>query len=84
MTVRNAFPKELSQSRPWNNCSELTLCPAEQNAKRVWEEGADFMAKLKGDAEVMAALCAAEIEETFDPGYHRKTVDVIFARIFGG
>ena len=42
------------------------------------------MAELKGDAEVTAALGAAEIEETFDLGYHTKTVDVIFARVFGG
>ena len=28
------------------------------------------MVELKGDAEVTAALSAAEIEETFDLGYH--------------
>ena len=42
------------------------------------------MAELKGDAEVTAALGAAEIEGTFDLGYHTKNVDVIFARVFGG
>ena len=42
------------------------------------------MAELKGDAEVMAALSAAEIEETFDLGYHTKSVDVVFTRVFGG
>ena len=42
------------------------------------------MAELKGDAEVTAALSAAEIEEKFDLGYHTKNVDAIFARVFGG
>ena len=56
----------------------------QRNAMKVWEEGADFMAELKGDAEVTAALSAAEIEEKFDLGYHTKNVDAIFARVFGG
>ena len=55
----------------------------QRNAMRVWEDGADFMAELKADAEVTAALSAAEIEEKFDLGYHTKHVDVIFARVFG-
>ncbi len=55
----------------------------QRNAMRVWEEGADFMAELKGDPEVMAAMSAAEIEEKFDLGYHTKHVDTIFKRVFG-
>ena len=55
----------------------------QRNAMKVWEHGADFMAELKGDAEVSAALTDAEIEEKFDLGYHTKHVDTIFARVFG-
>ena len=55
----------------------------QRNAMKVWEHGADFMAELKGDAEVTAALSDAEIEEKFDLGYHTKHVDTIFARVFG-
>ena len=55
----------------------------QRNAMKVWEEGADFMAELKGDAEVMAAMSEAEIEEKFDLGYHTKHVDTIFSRVFG-
>ncbi len=55
----------------------------QRNAMKVWEEGADFMAELKGDAEVTAAMSDAEIEEKFDLGYHTKHVDTIFKRVFG-
>ena len=37
---------------------------------KVWEQGADFMAELKADPEVRAALSEAEIEASFDLGYH--------------
>ncbi|MEL6601530.1 MAG: hypothetical protein AAFR40_18620, partial [Pseudomonadota bacterium] len=43
----------------------------------------DFMAELKGDAEVTAALSPEEIEDKFDLGYHTKHVDTIFDRVFG-
>jgi len=55
----------------------------QRNAMKVWEHGADFMAELKADPEVRAALSEAEIEEKFDLGYHTKHVDTIFARVFG-
>jgi len=55
----------------------------QRNAMKVWEQGADFMAELKADPEVAAALSAAEIEEKFDLGYHTKHVDTIFRRVFG-
>ena len=50
---------------------------------KVWEEGADFMAELKSDPEVTAAMTEAEIEEKFDIDYHIKHVDTIFDRVFG-
>jgi adenylosuccinate lyase len=55
----------------------------QRNAMKVWDHGADFMAELKADPEVSAALSDAEIEEKFDLGYHTKHVDTIFARVFG-
>jgi adenylosuccinate lyase len=55
----------------------------QRNAMKVWNDGADFMAELKADPEVTAALSDAEIEEKFDLGYHLKHVDTIFSRVFG-
>jgi len=55
----------------------------QRNAMKVWNHGADFMAELKADPEVSAALSDAEIEEKFDLGYHTKHVNTIFARVFG-
>ncbi len=50
---------------------------------KVWEQGKDFKTELLADADVLAALSAAEIEEKFDLGYHTKHVDTIFKRVFG-
>ncbi|MEK9677573.1 MAG: adenylosuccinate lyase [Rhodospirillaceae bacterium] len=55
----------------------------QRNAMKVWEEGADFLAELKADSDVTAALNDAELTELFDLGYHTKNVDVIFKRVFG-
>ncbi len=55
----------------------------QRNAMKAWEEGADFLAELKADPEVTAALTPAEIEANFDLGYHTKHVDTIFRRVFG-
>lgn len=55
----------------------------QRNAMKVWEEGKDFKTELLGDADVLAALSAEEIEEKFDLGYHTKNVDAIFKRVFG-
>ena len=55
----------------------------QRNAMKVWDEGKDFMAELKADPEVAAALSEVEIEESFDPAYHTRHVDAIFARVFG-
>jgi adenylosuccinate lyase len=55
----------------------------QRNAMKVWEQGADFLEELLGDAEVMAALSEDEIREKFDLGYHTRQVDTIFRRVFG-
>ena len=55
----------------------------QRNAMKVWEEGKDFLAELKGDAEVVKALGEEGIETCFDLGYHTAQVDTIFKRVFG-
>ncbi len=55
----------------------------QRNAMKTWEKGADFLAELKGDAEVVASVPAAQLEEMFDLAYHTKHVDTIFKRVFG-
>jgi adenylosuccinate lyase len=55
----------------------------QRNAMRVWAEGASFLELLKDDAEVIAAVSAAELEDLFDMAYHTKHVDTIFSRVFG-
>ena len=55
----------------------------QRNAMKVWEAGADFLAELKADPEVRAALSEADLEEKFDLSYHTRHVDTIFARVFG-
>jgi adenylosuccinate lyase len=57
----------------------------QRNAMKVWESDGQLslLELLKGDAEVTAALPAAQIEPLFDLDYHYKHVDTIFARVFG-
>ncbi|WCS25197.1 adenylosuccinate lyase [Methylobacterium sp. NMS14P] len=55
----------------------------QRNAMPVWRGEGDFLALLKADPEVAAALPAEQIEACFDLGYHFKHVDTIFARVFG-
>jgi len=55
----------------------------QRNAMKVWRGEGDFLAFLKADPDVRAALSEAEIEENFDLGYHLAHVDTIFDRVFG-
>ncbi len=57
----------------------------QRNAMKVWEsDGAvSLLDLLKNDAEVIAALSVAELEDKFDLDYHFKQVDTIFERVFG-
>ncbi|MEO1694616.1 MAG: adenylosuccinate lyase [Pseudomonadota bacterium] len=54
----------------------------QRNAMKTWEHGADFLGELKIDADVIAHLSTAELEDMFDDAYHLKHVDTIFARVF--
>jgi adenylosuccinate lyase len=55
----------------------------QRNAKRAWEDGADFLEVLLADSDVTKALSPEQIRAQFDLGYHLKHVDTIFARVFG-
>jgi adenylosuccinate lyase len=65
-------------------CSrEESYSLVQRNAMKVWEQGKDFLAELKADADVTARLTSAQLEAMFDEGYHFKHVDTIFMRVFG-
>ena len=55
----------------------------QRNAMPVWRGEGDFLAFLKADKDVTKYLSEAEIEESFDLGFHLKHVDTIFRRVFG-
>jgi adenylosuccinate lyase len=55
----------------------------QRNAMKTWKTGADFLAELKADDEVVAAVPAGQLDDMFDLGYHIKHVDTIFKRVFG-
>ncbi|HLL59459.1 MAG TPA: adenylosuccinate lyase [Allosphingosinicella sp.] len=57
----------------------------QRSAMKVWEsDGAlSLLELLKADPEVSALLSDAQLEESFDLGYHFKHVDTIFERVFG-
>ncbi|ADY73556.1 adenylosuccinate lyase [Desulfurobacterium thermolithotrophum DSM 11699] len=55
----------------------------QENAMKVWNEGADFKELLKADERVRKVLTEEEIDEIFDLSYHTKNVDYIFKRVFG-
>jgi adenylosuccinate lyase len=53
------------------------------NAMKAWRGAGDFLSLLKADKAVRKHLSEAELEESFDLGYHHKHVDTIFKRVFG-
>jgi adenylosuccinate lyase len=55
----------------------------QRNAMKVWEKGADFLAELCADVEVIKHISPVQLEALFDPAYHTKHVDTIFKRVFG-
>jgi adenylosuccinate lyase len=56
----------------------------QRNAMKVWNgESKDFLALLKADKDVRAALSDKEFEANFDLAHHFKHVDTIFKRVFG-
>ena len=61
---------------------EASYAAVQRNAMKSWEEGLDFQALLKADPEVAAALPATDIDALFDPAFHTRQVETIFARVF--
>ncbi|WP_374468959.1 adenylosuccinate lyase [Phenylobacterium sp.] len=60
---------------------EASYAAVQRNAMRVWRGEGAFLDFLDADPEV--TLSRGELSELFDPGYHFKNVDRIFARVFG-
>ncbi len=56
----------------------------QRNAMRVWAGEGRFLDFLKADADVVALLPVAQLEEIFDMAYHTKHIDTIFKRVFNG
>ena len=62
---------------------EEAYAAVQRNAMLVWLEGANFLHKLKKDADIGQYLSIDELCALFDLTYHTKHVDTIFARVFG-
>ena len=54
----------------------------QRNAMRSFEEGRDLQALLLEDADVVAVLPPAEIEQAFDLDHQLRHVDEVFRRVF--
>ncbi len=61
---------------------EAAYAIVQRNAMRAWAGEGDFLSLLKADRDVAAALDPATLQAQFDPGYHIKHVETIFARVF--
>ncbi len=55
----------------------------QRNAMRTWNGEGDFLAFLKGDADVRKLLTESDLGALFDLGHHTRHVDTIFHRVFG-
>jgi adenylosuccinate lyase len=50
---------------------------------KVWRGEGAFIDHLRADPEVRPRLSDADLSEAFDPAWHFKHVDTLFARVFG-
>ncbi len=55
----------------------------QRNAMKTWTEGGDFRARVLEDADILAHLSRAEVENSFSIEHYLRNVDAIFARVFG-
>jgi adenylosuccinate lyase len=55
----------------------------QRNAMRAFRGEGSFLAFLKADPEVSAALTGSELDALFDVSLHLRNVEAIFARVFG-
>ena len=62
---------------------EAAYDAVQRNAQSVWQDGGDFLANLTADQEITRRLDAVALAKLFDPAWHTRRVDEIFARVFG-
>jgi len=55
----------------------------QRNAMKVWDEGGDFRSQVSEDKEIRAHLSEDEIARVFSLDTYLRSVDKIFARVFG-
>jgi len=53
------------------------------HAMKAWEEGSDFRAAIEADPEIHAVLSPEQIAHSFSLERQLRSVDAIFARVFG-
>ncbi|HSA58253.1 MAG TPA: adenylosuccinate lyase [bacterium] len=54
----------------------------QRNAMKSWEQGADFEAEVRKDADVAGRLKKKDFDEAFDLRHALRHVDAIFERVF--
>jgi adenylosuccinate lyase len=55
----------------------------QRNAMKVWDEGGDYQALVKEDADISSHLDGEEIARVFDLKHYLRNVEKVFARVFG-
>jgi adenylosuccinate lyase len=55
----------------------------QRNAMKVWDEGGDYQALVKEDADISSHLDGEEIARVFDLKHYLRNVNSVFARVFG-
>jgi adenylosuccinate lyase len=61
---------------------EAAYTAVQSNAMKVWRGEGTFIDLLKADPDIAPHLDESELKALFDLGYHFKTVDLIFDRVF--
>jgi adenylosuccinate lyase len=56
----------------------------QSHAMRAWKEGLDFHQLVLADKEITGKVPRTQIEYAFDLKRQLKSIDKIFARVFGG
>jgi len=62
---------------------EAAYAAVQRNAMRVWAGEGAFRTLLAADPEVAERLEENELDALFDPAWHARHVDLVFARVFG-
>lgn len=55
----------------------------QRNAMQVWDEGGEYEALVKEDADISSHLEGEEIARVFDLKHYLRNVNRVFARVFG-